>query len=285
MLPLINLFSLLFIIFTINNHVHLRHAASAASGGHIFIYSGCSQVKYQPNSPYETNLNSLLSSIVAASSQTLYNAFAIGNDTAAPPDAAAYGLYQCRGDLKTTDCSTCISTLISQIELLCPYTNGASLQLDRCFVRYEDTDFLGKIDTSVRYKKCSPTRRGNDDVEFLRRRDGVLGDLQAAVGFRVSVTGAVEGYAQCLGDLSAADCSDCLGEAVAEVKSLCGSAAAGDVFLAQCYVRYWEAGYYDAASDSSNQDDVGKTVAIIVGVVAGVAVLIVLLSYCKKALG
>ncbi|GFP97902.1 cysteine-rich repeat secretory protein 15 [Phtheirospermum japonicum] len=219
-------------------------------GGHIFIYSGCSQEKYQPNTPYETNLNSLLSSIVASSSRTLYNLFAVGNATGSPPDSAAYGLYQCRGDLKPGDCSTCIAGLVSQIALLCPYTSGASLQLDGCFVRYEETDFLGILDNSLRYKKCSAGGDGGDG-EFLRRRDGVLADLQggAAAGFGVSAAGAVEGYAQCLGDLAAADCAACLGEAVVEVKSLCGAAAAGDVFLAQCYVRYWESGYYD--DDSS----------------------------------
>ncbi|KAK6162519.1 hypothetical protein DH2020_002360 [Rehmannia glutinosa] len=244
MLVLINLSSLtLFIsILTCNHGSHIQAHSN-------FIYAGCSQDKYQPNSPYETNLNSLLSSIVSSSSLTLYNFFAIGNATTeTPPDSAAYGLYQCRGDLKSRDCSTCIAGLISEIALLCPYTNGASLQLDGCFVRYEKTDFLGKLDDGLRYKKCSVSG-GDGGGEFMRRRDDVLADLQGAVGFRVSATGAVEGYAQCLGDLAAADCSACLAEAVMKVKSLCGAAAAGDVFLAQCYVRYWESGYYDSSSE------------------------------------
>ncbi len=38
-------------------------------------------------------------------------------------------------------------------------------------------------------------------------------------------------------------------------------------------------------SDSSNEDQVGKTVAIIVGVIAGLAVIIVLLSVCRKSMG
>lgn len=59
-------------------------------------------------------------------------------------------------------------------------------------------------------------------------RDDVLGDLQAASGFRVSTSGFVEGFALCLGDLTAADCSSCLAYAVGKLKSLCGSAAAGD---------------------------------------------------------
>lgn len=133
------------------------------------------------------------------------------------------------------------------------------------------------------HKKCS--ERSLNDAEFLRRRDDVLDDLRGAVGFRVSSVGSVEGYAQCFGDLTGGDCSSCLEDAVGKVRSMCGSAAAADMFLAQCYVRYWESGYYDIPSDSSNEDDVGKTVAIIVGVSAGVAVFVVLLSFCKKAFG
>lgn len=210
---------------------------------HIFIYAGCSLQKYPPNSPYQTNKNSLLSSIAAASSLSLFNAFAVGNDTT---DAAAYAVYQCRGDLKLRDCSTCVADSINQIELLCPGTYGANLQLDGCLLRYDNTDFLGKLDTStLRYKKCSTS--SSNDAEFLKRREEVLAQLQGARGFRVSATGPVEGYAQCLGDLAPPDCSACLGQAVPMVKTLCGSAAAGDVFLTQCYVRYWEAGYYDSS--------------------------------------
>jgi len=42
---------------------------------------------------------------------------------------------------------------------------------------------------------------------------------------------------------------------------------------------------FDGCIDSSNEDDTGKTVAIIVGVLAGIAVIIVLLSVCRKAAG
>ncbi|KAL7258734.1 hypothetical protein ACSBR1_004768 [Camellia fascicularis] len=248
----------------------------------IFIYAGCSQEKYQPSSPFEANLNSFLSSVISSSSQTSYNSFAIGN-TSASPEGAIYGLYHCRGDLKIPDCSKCIESVVSQINLVCPYAYGASLQLDTCYLRYEHGDFLGKLDTGLRFKKCS--RSESNDVEFFRRRDDVLADLQGAIGFRVSRSGLVEGFAQCLGDLSASDCSACLSDAVVKLKSLCGSAEAADVFLGQCYARYWASGYYDTSSDSANKDEVGKTVAIIVGVLAGLAVLIVLLSVCHKALG
>ncbi|XP_058223367.1 plasmodesmata-located protein 8 [Rhododendron vialii] len=266
---------------------HLRRATA-----NVFIYAGCSQEKFQPSSPFETNLNTLLNSAVSSSSQSSYNSFAlVGNDTtspataATPPDEpAVYGLYQCRGDLNLPDCSRCVQSAINQISLVCPYALGASLQLDSCFIRYEHMDFLGKLDAGLRYKKCSVKSVTNDE-EFFRRRDDVLADVEGAIGFRVSSSGLVEGFGQCLGDLGAADCTACLAEAVGKLKSLCGSAVAADVFLDQCYARYWASGYYDTSSDSSSEDEVGKTVAIIVGVVAGVAVFIVLISVCQRAVG
>ncbi|GMH29838.1 hypothetical protein Nepgr_031681 [Nepenthes gracilis] len=253
---------------------------------YIFIYAGCSQEKYQPNSPFQANLNSFFSAAVNSASQSSFNSFALGNTTPeAATEAAVYGLYQCRGDLEHSDCGSCIQSSVSQIVLVCPYSGGASLQLDGCYLRYEHADFLGKLDTSVVQKKCS--KSVSDDVEFFRRRDDVLADLQRAIGFRVSSSGLVQGFAQCVGDLSSGDCSSCLSEAVSQLKNLCGSAAAAQVFLGKCYAQYWAAGYYDLNSptDSGNEDDVGKTVAIIVGIVGGLAVFIVILSVCRKAMG
>lgn len=240
----LKLFSLFILFSFLSNHVH--HAKA-----HIFIYAGCSQEKYQTNSPFETNFNSLLSSIVSSSSQASYNSFAIGNDSSSTPEGAIYGLYQCRGDLKIPDCSKCIDSAVSQIGLVCPYSYGANLQLEGCYVRYEHVDFLARIDTSVMYKKCSKSSV-NNDIEFFRRRDDVLADLQTALEFRVSSSGLVEGFAQCLGDLSSSDCSTCLAEAVGKLKILCGSAAAADVFLGQCYARYWASGYYDSTSGTTS---------------------------------
>ncbi|PIA35741.1 hypothetical protein AQUCO_03500237v1 [Aquilegia coerulea] len=214
---------------------------------HVFIYASCSQDKFQPNSPFEANLNSVLSSITNSASQSTYNSFAVGNVSSTPSEDATYGLYQCRGDFKTTDCAVCVQNAVGQIGLVCPYTYAASLQLEGCLVRYENHDFLGKLDTTVVYKKCS--RSTSNDVEFYKRRDDVLADLQAATSFRVISLGLVEGFAQCISDLSSVDCSSCLSEAVGKLKNVCGPAAAADVYLAQCYARYWASGYYDSDQD------------------------------------
>lgn len=234
--------SLFFLFSSLSVHGHTIKA-------HIFVYAGCSDEKFQPNAPFDGNRNSFLSSVVNSASQALYNSFTIGNGSSSTPaEATVYGLYQCRGDLNSLDCSKCIEGAVNQIGLVCPYSYGASLQLEGCYVRYENFDFLGKIDTGLRYKKCS--KSVSNDVEFFRRRDDVLADLQGAISFRVSSSGLVEGFSQCHGDLSPTDCSSCLADAVGKLKSLCGSAAAADVYLAQCYARYWASGYYGLSSGS-----------------------------------
>lgn len=110
---------------------------------HRFIYGGCSQDKYQPNSPFESSLTSFLSSVSSSSSQSSYNSFSIGNNTSSTSsDSTIFGLYQCRGDLQLKDCSKCISSCVNQIGLICPHAYGASLQLEGCYIRYQSLFIL-----------------------------------------------------------------------------------------------------------------------------------------------
>ena len=208
-----------------------------------FIYAGCSPSKYDPGTPFEGNLKSLLTSITSASPNGAYSSFTAGSNGTAG-DGAAYGLYQCRGDLGNGDCAACVREALAQLNQVCPAAYAASLQLEGCYVRYDTSNFIGQPDTAMVYRKCSTSTSG--DAGFLANRDAVLGALQgvAANGFKVSSSGSVQGVSQCLGDLAAADCTACLAQAVGQLKGTCGTALAADVHLAQCYVRYWASGYY-----------------------------------------
>ncbi|KAL4199230.1 hypothetical protein AMTRI_Chr03g143900 [Amborella trichopoda] len=249
-----------------------------SSSAYTFIYGGCSQARYQPGSTYQSNLNSLMTSLANSASSSLYKTFTSGSSS-----DTVYGLYQCRGDLGTADCGRCVQNAASQLGLVCPNAFAAGLQLDACFLRYENTNFIGKLDTTLVYKKCSKSSSG--DSEFLERREDVFGAVMAGGGgFRVGGSGLVQGVGQCVGDLATGDCAACLETAVTTLRNVCGAALAGDSYLAQCYVRYWASGYYSHSSPgSSSEDDVGRTVAIIIGVLAGVALLVVVLSFLRKA--
>ncbi|CAA7043694.1 unnamed protein product [Microthlaspi erraticum] len=111
--------------------------------------------------------------------------------------------------------------------------------LEGCFVKYDNSTFLGVEDKTVVVRRCgAPVGSYNSDE--LARRDSVVGYLAASSGgsYRVGVSGQLQGAAQCTGDLSASECQDCLMEAIGRLRSDCGTAAWGDVYLAKCYARY-----------------------------------------------
>lgn len=140
-------------LFILLSSSFLHRDPQLSQAYNAFIYGGCSQEKYQPDpsSPVVSSINSFLASAVSSSSLALYNSFVMENGTSVLPGAAIYGLYQCRGDLKIPECTGCIRGAASQIGLVCPYSYGAALQLEGCYIRYEHVNFIGQLDTSLRY--------------------------------------------------------------------------------------------------------------------------------------
>ncbi|KAJ1398165.1 Gnk2-homologous domain [Sesbania bispinosa] len=212
----------------------------SSSSTDLFLYGGCTQQRYNPNSPYEFNLNSLLTSLVNSATYSSYNNFTVVGSSA---NDVVYGLYQCRGDLSMPDCATCVSRAVTRSGEICPATCGGVIQLDGCYV---------KLAGSGGY-------------------------------FRVGGSGRLKGVAQCTGDLSFAECQDCVAEAIRRLRSDCPAADYGDMFLAKCYARYSTGGAHAYSKAHGKSDDEGeKTFAIIIGLLAGVAVLIIFLAFLRR---
>ncbi|XP_038906655.1 plasmodesmata-located protein 7 [Benincasa hispida] len=245
-----------------------------------FVFGGCTQLHYSPNSAYESNLNSLLTSLVNSATYSSYNNYTIQGSS---PQDALYGLYQCRGDLSMPDCATCIARAVTQLGGLCSDSCGGALQLEGCYVKYDNSSFLGVEEKTVVLKKCGPSV--GYEEEAMGRRDAVLAALAGASGlYRVGGAGKVQGVAQCVGDLSGSECQDCVGEAIGRLKSDCGTADSGDMFLGKCYARYNTHGppvFSKAHHDKSNGDG-EKTFAIIIGLLAGVALVIIFHVFIRK---
>ena len=209
-----------------------------------FVFGGCSQLKYTPGSPYENNVNSLLTSLVNSAMYNTYNNYTTSTPNSNTQDTL-YGLFQCRGDLQNNECSHCISIAVGQIGTLCVDSLGGALQLEGCLIKYDNTNFIGVEDKTEVVKKCGPSFGYDSDA--LTRRDAVLAYLGTADGgayksYRTSTSGAVQGVAQCVGDLSPSECQDCLSDAIGRLRTECGATAWGDVYLAKCYVRYMTGG-------------------------------------------
>ncbi|XP_052195342.1 plasmodesmata-located protein 7-like isoform X2 [Diospyros lotus] len=253
----------------------------ASSTDSSVLYHGCSQIQFSPNSPYESNLDSLLTSLVNSATYSSFNNFTIMGSS---PQDALYGLYQCRGDLSMPDCATCVARAVTHLDSLCHYTCGAAVQLPGCFVKYDNASFLGVQDKTVVLKKCGPSV--GYDTEAMGRRDAVLASMGGAGGpYRVGGSGDVQGVAQCDGDLSASQCQDCLSEAIGRLKSDCGTAVYGDMFLGKCYARYstdGANGESKSSSGGSHHSEGEKTFAIVAGLLAGVALVIIFLTFVSK---
>ncbi|CAL5054494.1 unnamed protein product [Urochloa decumbens] len=203
-----------------------------------FVYAGCSQGRYAANSQYASGVDSVLTSVANSAPYAPYANFT------APSDASIAGLYQCRSDLPASVCTGCVRSAISRLSSLCAWATGGAVQLRACFVRYGNDSFLGKQDTAVLFKKCGGTP---GDAGGVAMRDSALGALVAAAapeggGYRAGGSGAVQAMSQCVGDLDAKACSDCVSAATKQLKAGCGYATAGEVYLGKCYARFWANG-------------------------------------------
>ncbi|XP_061374673.1 plasmodesmata-located protein 7-like [Gastrolobium bilobum] len=272
----------LFTIFLLSLSAFFPSLSVSSSTTDNFLYSGCTQQRYVPNSPYESNLDSLLNSLVNSATYSTYNNFTVLGTT---QQDVVYGLYQCRGDLSMPDCATCVARAITRARDLCPEACGGAVQLDGCYVKYDNATFLGAEDKTVVLKKCGPSVGYNPDA--MGSRDAVLAGLAGTGGpFRLGGAGGVRGVAQCTGDLSSGECQDCISEAISRLKSDCGTADYGDMFLAKCYARYSTGGAHDASKARGKSRKGGeKTFAIIIGSLAGLAILIIFLAFLSKICG
>lgn len=246
-----------------------------------FLYGGCSQLKYPPGSPYDWNVNSLLTSLVNSATYSAYNKFTI---VASSPQDVVYGLFQCRGDLSMPECAACVAHAVSRLGAICSHTCGGAVQLQGCYAKYDNNTFLGLEDKTEVLKRCGPS--DGYDVDSMGWRDAVLASLASSAGpFREGGSGKVMGMTQCVGDLSARQCQDCVAEAIRRLKVECGTGVYGDIFLAKCYARYSTTGaqLFSKGNDGGKSRDRGaKTFAIIAGLLGGVALLIIFLTFMRK---
>ncbi|XP_010415756.1 PREDICTED: cysteine-rich repeat secretory protein 2 isoform X2 [Camelina sativa] len=253
-----------------------------------YIYAVCSPAKFSPGSGYETNLNSLLSSFVSSTVQIPYANFTVPNKKP-EPGVTVYGVFQCRGDLDPSACSTCVSRANAQVGTLCSNSYSGFLMMDSCLVRYDNSSFFGMQDKTLRLNKCGQAMEFNDQ-DGLTRISDVIGSLgSGSEPYRTSGNGNVQGVAQCMGDLSTAQCQDCLSDAIGRLKSDCGMAQGGYVYLSKCYARFSVAGSharqtpnYGEKKDSKDDNGVGKTLAIIIGIVTLIILLVVFLAFLGK---
>ncbi|KAJ0677769.1 putative Gnk2-like domain-containing protein [Helianthus annuus] len=232
--------------FLILSFMFSRLSVSTANSN---VYVQCSQLNFTSTTPYESNVNSLFTSLLDSASICNFNKI-----ETSPQSDSVYGVFQCRGDLSSPNCKDCVASSISQLKTACPMSKGGEIQLERCFVKYDDTSFFGAQDKTEVYTRCGPSNGYNSDVS--NRIDSALANLvgENEQYFRGGDFGSIQGVAQCVQDLSLSDCQDCLSEASGRLRSECESSTWGDMYLGKCYIRYAEQGNLNTPDDNSNSN-------------------------------
>ncbi|KAI8009927.1 Cysteine-rich repeat secretory protein 38 [Camellia lanceoleosa] len=111
------------------------------------LFHFCSSPEnFTANSPYESNLNKLMSYLYLKTPPTGFGVGSVGQY-----HDIANGLSLCRGDVNSTDCAACVAEASSEIRKRCPYNKGSVIWYDNCLVKYSNTDFFGKIDNGNRF--------------------------------------------------------------------------------------------------------------------------------------
>lgn len=186
------------------------------------------------------------------------------------------------------DCATCVANSVSRLGALCPGSCGGAIQLQGCYVKYDNDTFIGAEDKTVVMKKCG-TPTGYQDK--LASRDAVLDGVVGSGGgiYRAGGSKDVAVIAQCVGDLSGGQCQDCLQEAVKQVKMTCATSGYGDMYLGKCYVRYTIGGgraFFNSNGIGSDKNRGVKNFALVIGLLAAIVIVIIFLTFiCRVFAG
>ncbi|KAL3517875.1 hypothetical protein ACH5RR_020464 [Cinchona calisaya] len=200
-----------------------------------------SKINY--TSQLSTNINSLLAELV---SETILNGFSTG--TYGKGNDKVFGLAQCRGDVSSKDCFSCIQTASKEIRKLCPNQADAQIWYDYCFLRYDTDNFLGQSDTStgiIFYNVENVT-----DPYSFNKQLGTLSDKVIAEAIKPGNKGLGKGkkelssfltlyeLVQCTRDLSQLSCAQCLATAIGNFATFCNNKKGCRVLYSSCIVRY-----------------------------------------------
>ncbi|EEF29326.1 DUF26 domain-containing protein 1 precursor, putative [Ricinus communis] len=225
---------------------------------------------HSSNSTVSANIDHLLSQVVSKSSSSGYIATSFGKG-----EDKVYGLAQCRGDVNTTDCSSCLKDAVNEIRQRCPDQADARIWYDFCFLRYNTEEFIGKLDTSFAIFYYNVENVTDPRPEDFNKKLGALMDnirSEAVVPknqglgkdeTKLSPFSTLYALVQCTRDLAAVDCAQCLAIAVGNFPNFCSNRKGCRALYSNCYVRYeLYPFFFPLDSSNSSSSPVGSTYVV-----------------------
>ncbi|KAL5138002.1 Cysteine-rich receptor-like protein kinase 25 [Glycine soja] len=221
-----------------------------------YLNHSCSSNKtFTPNSTYQSNLQTLLTSLSShATTAQFFNTTTGGGDAAGEN---IYGSFMCRGDVSNHTCQECIKTATQQITVRCLNSKEALIWYHECMVRYSNRCFFSAVEEWPRFNFVDFNVNTNST-------EGIYGywllskTLSDAVGEAVNagtkkfatknatVFGSqrVHTLVQCTPDLSSEDCSKCLGDIMRDIPLCCLGRRGGMVLFPSCTLMFGIGQFY-----------------------------------------
>lgn len=201
---------------------------------------------FTKNSVYDKNLRKLFTNL---SYKTPPTGFGIGSTGQHHDINRPYGLSLCRGDVSRNDCKKCVLEATSEIHERCPNNKGAIIWYDSCFLKYDDTDFFGKIDYQNRFDILNVNnvtmvephkfnQRVKELLTNLSKKACKSSKMFAHGESQIEESNKIYGMVQCSRDLSDVNCKICLDDAISKLPSCCDGKQGGRVVGGSCNIRY-----------------------------------------------
>ncbi|WVY97744.1 hypothetical protein V8G54_029895 [Vigna mungo] len=214
---------------------------------HYFCDHTNDRGNYTANSTYETNLNTLLSTLTS-NTEIEYGFY---NLTKGENTDQVYAIGLCRGDVKPCECRNCLEHSRGNLSQLCPNRKEAIgwYEDEKCMLRYSNRKILGLMETGPAYfmwnlNDAPQAEEFNKVVKDLLdglRSKAASGDSRSKYA-TANATGPdnkfIYGLVQCTPDLSGPDCENCLIQSIKEITSCCHGKIGTRIVRPSCNLRY-----------------------------------------------
>jgi len=228
------------------------------------VYNYCpTNASYNSSLTFETNLKTLLESLVSNISQSdgsYASAMGLGTSN------VASGYFLCRGDVSLATCNDCITTAATEITQLCPNKTESIIWYDECTLRFTNSYFNPTAIEPGASLSDNKSVSASDLDSFNSTLFGLLDNLvektansnsarKFATGDREfagsSPQRTVYALTECEPDLTNNQCEECLKNGVSTLPSCCEGKQNGRALLAWCNVRYELFQFYNTTATSA----------------------------------
>ncbi|KAK6268944.1 hypothetical protein QUC31_013104 [Theobroma cacao] len=210
-------------------------------------YACDNSTTFTPNSTYQANIKTLLSSLssnISSSKNGFYNT------TAGQDPNLVYGTFLCRGDVSANLCQDCVASASNEIAQRCLTEKMGVIWYDECTVRYSDQNIFSiirEVPGMDNSSSASITDKESFDqllasvMKILANRaayEDQSGKKFAAGKANFTSSQTLYSLVQCTPDLTDALCFRCFQSAIATLPTCCDGKQGARVLLPSCNIRY-----------------------------------------------